>query len=97
MKSLWNFLSIITSYMILRKWILRCAPKKIQGLGRGCDSASGVLFWPKRWGLGFDFYDFADFYDGAHSLFHCLNGNVFVATVHVHAACKDVGAWQTFE
>ena len=34
MKSLWNFLSIITSYMILRKWILRCAPKKTQGLGR---------------------------------------------------------------
>ena len=48
-------------------------------------------------GLGFGFYDFADFYDGAHCLFHCLNGNVFVAAVHVHATCEDVGAWQTFK
>ena len=63
----------------------------------GAAQPLGYCFGRSGGGLGFGFYDFADFYDGAHCLFHCLNGNVFVAAVHVHATCEDVGAWQTFE
>ena len=98
MKSLWDFLSIITSYMILRKWILRCALQKTQGLGR-----VGWV-WLSLWGVvlveavgvRLRLLRFCRF------LRWCALPFPLPERIHIRSdrACscrEDVGAWQTLE